>query len=138
MPASKTTPPPAGMPSAEDQAKLQAVASAGASAAAQEPDPEQATVAAKEAMKDERDRQGLKMSDQELDQIADLFVSKTIAKFEERGAFDPVPEPVAPVEAPPAPGAEQAAGAAADASAEPDPSPVPQRTTFAQRFMGIG
>jgi hypothetical protein len=129
-------PKPPAQPGTEDMAKIQAVADAGAQAAAQAPDPEQATQDAKQAMKDERDRQQLPMSDEELDKVADLFVGKTIAKFEERGAFDPAPEPVAPAvprEAPPAPGQEEAS-AAPDAPAEP----APQRTTFAQRFMGVG
>jgi len=139
MPATKRTQDPesaaapAGMPGPEDQAKLQAVANAGAKAAAEAP-PGQESDEAKEAMKAERDRQQLPMSDQDLDKIADLFVSKTIEQFEQRGAFDPPPEPVAPAvprEAPPAPGHEEGAAAAADAT------PVtPQKRTFAQRFMG--
>src|ERR1700747_3063244 len=95
---------PPASPSPEDQAKMTAVANAGAQPAAEAPNPEQATQDAKQAMKDERDRQQLPMSDAELDKIADLFVGKTIAKFEERGAFEPPPEPVAPAvprEAPP-------------------------------------
>ncbi|HKD16466.1 MAG TPA: hypothetical protein VKG23_01265, partial [Thermoanaerobaculia bacterium] len=64
--------------------------------------------------------------------------------FEERGAFDPAPEPVAPSvprEAPPAPGLEDQAVAAGETpppgAAPADPPPQP-RKTFAQRFMGMG
>ena len=143
MPEAKKQPPSAGVPpTPEDQAKLAAVAQAGAVAAANEPDPDQASAAAKEAMKGERDRQQLPMSDAELDQIADKFVNLTIQRFEERGAFDPPPDPVAPAmprEAPPAPGQEDAALAAAAGPPDPagDAAPAPQRTTFAQRFMGV-
>jgi hypothetical protein len=135
---------PAGMPTAEDHAKLTAVADAGAKAAADAPTPEQATQDAKQAMRDERDRQQLPMSDEDLDKVATLLVGKTIAEFEQRGAFDPPPEPVAPSvprEAPPAPGAEDAAVAAGETpppgAAPPDPAPQ-KRPTFAQRFMGLG
>jgi hypothetical protein len=127
---------PAAMPTPEDQAKMQAVANAGAKAAAEAP-PGHETDEAKEAMKAERDRQQLPMTDQELDRIADLFVSKTIQQFEERGAFDPPAEPVAPAvprEAPAAPGREEAGAAQAEAA---DAAPVvPQKRSFAQRFMG--
>ena len=73
-------------PTAEDMAKVQAVGTAGATAATAAESPEQAKTDAKAAMREEADRQGLKMSDEDIEQIANLFVDKTVAAFEQLGA----------------------------------------------------
>ena len=133
-------------PSAEDMSKLNAVGQAGAVAAANAESPETAQADAKKAMRAERDKQHLSMSDDDIDRVADTFVGKVIDQFEQRGAFDPPPEPVAAPPPPPAAGpppaaADAAAGPPAPAadggSAGPDPVPqAPRKRTFADKFMG--
>jgi hypothetical protein len=123
-------------PTPEEMEKMMAVSQKGAEAAERPAESqEQRKSNVKEAMKEERDRQDLaQMSDEDIDRIADAFVGKAIAAFEERGAFDPPPErvqPASPPPAPPAPGQEaEAAAAAAEAA------PAPQKQSWAQRFMG--
>ena len=119
-------------PTPEDMQKMKAVADEGAKAAAEAPNAEQATVDAKAAMKAEAEKQQLAIPDEQIDQIADAFVGKTIAAFEQRGAFDPAPEPVTapatPAAAPPAPSEQQAPPVE-------QPEPVPQKRTWAERFL---
>jgi len=121
----------------EALAKGQQVAQAGAQAAADAP-PEQASAAARQAMRKERDRIGFtELPDAEIDRIANALQPKLIEGFRQAGAFDPPPEPVqpAPNAAPPPPGE---AEAAAHAPAAGEPSPRPVRRTFADRYMGTG
>jgi hypothetical protein len=121
-------------PTPEEMAKLQKVSNAGAQAASEADNAEQATDDAKKAMREERDRVGLQMSDEELDKVADLFVGKTIKEFENRGAFDAPPERVQPPAQPTAP---PPPGEAAQPGAEAEQAPqAPVKRTFAHRFMG--
>lgn len=122
---------PEKQPTPEEMAKMQQVGQAGAEAAAAAPDKDQATEDAKQAMREKRDEVGLKMSDEELEKVADMFVSKTIAQFEQRGAFDAPPERV---QAPAAPTAPPAPGEAAQPAEQAPQAPV--KRTFADRFMG--
>jgi hypothetical protein len=126
---------PEPQPSPEDRRKMEEVAQAGAEAAATGP-PEGATDRAGAAMRAERDRVDLKMSDEDIDRIAGALSPKLIDGFRDAGAFDAPPEPPRPPAntAPPAPGetAEPAPAAAAG-----EPAPAPRRQTFAHRFMGI-
>ena len=123
-------------PTPEDTQKMQDVASAGAAAAASGP-PEGASERASEAMRAERDRTSLPMSDQDIDRIAGALSPKLIEGFRTEGAFDPPPEPAQPPAntAPPPPG--EADGSQAPAPAgEPAPAP-PRKRTFAHRYMGV-
>jgi hypothetical protein len=101
--------------------KGQKVAQAGAAAASSSP-PEQAQENAAQAMRAERDRVKLEISPKLLD------------GFQERGAFDAPPEPV---QAP-----QQAQTVAEPDTGEPPatevPPAVPQKQTFAHRYMGLG
>jgi hypothetical protein len=115
---------------AETMQKGQQVAQAGAAAAATAP-PEQAAEQAAAAMRAERDRVKLEMSDEDIDRIASALSPKLLDGFQERGAFDPPPEAVQPPPPPvPAPGEEATAATA-------EPAPAPQKRTFAHRFMGV-
>lgn len=120
-------------PPADQTAQTQQVAQAGAQAAATAP-PGEEQAAASRAMKRERDRVKLEMSDQDIDRIAAALSPKLLQGFADRGAFDPPPEPVrAPDNAvAPAPTEPGAAAAPAEAS-----EPAPVKRTFAHRFMGI-
>jgi hypothetical protein len=132
MPAAKKTAAapaaPAGV-GAEQIAQAQQVADAGANAAAAAAPGEQQD-AARDAMRNERDRTGLPMADEDIDRVADLLVTKTVAAFEQRGAFDHPPDPVV------AP----AGAGTAPADGEPPvadlPPAAPVKRTFADRFMG--
>lgn len=117
-------------PTAEDTQKAQQVATAGATAAAQGGD-------AGTAMKAERDRVKLEMSDEDIEKIAAKFNELNIAAFENRGAFEAPPEPVqAPASAqPPPPPGEADRQAAAQPPGEVAPE-QPKKRTFADRFFG--
>jgi hypothetical protein len=118
-------------PSAEDAAKMQQVAAAG-TAAATEPGQTaaQATEKAKAAMKAERDRVQLKMSDEDIDQVAKRLSAVLTADLEARGAFDTPPDAVRPPTQPTVPEAPHNAN-----PAEQPPQP-PQKRTWAHKFMG--
>ena len=118
---------------AEAMQKGQQVAQAGAAAAASSP-PEEAQANAAEAMRAERDRVKLEMSDEDIDRIASALSPKLLDGFQERGAFDAPPEPVTPPPPPvPAPGEE-----ATSAEAATEAAPAPVKRTFAHRYMGVG
>jgi hypothetical protein len=119
-------------PTADDQQRAQSVAQAGAAAAASGP-AEGASERAGEAMRAERDRVKLDMSDNDIDRLASMLSPKLIEGFRQQGAFDPPPEPPAPPpnQAPPAPGEQQQPAAAGE------PAPAPVKRTFAHRFMGV-
>lgn len=115
-------------PTAEEMQKMAVVGQAGAEAAAQAETPEDAKPAARAAMRERADAEGLKLSDEELDQVADKMVDKLAAIFEQRGAFDPPPEPVEPPPtAPPAPSGETPA---------PTELETPRKRSFAEKFFG--
>jgi hypothetical protein len=113
--------------------KGQKVAQAGAAAASSSP-PEQAQENAAQAMRAERDRVKLEISDEEIERIAAVLSPKLLDGFQERGAFDAPPEPV---QAP-----QQAQTVAEPDTGEPPatevPPAVPQKQTFAHRYMGLG
>ena len=118
-------------PTAEDAAKMQQVAAAG-TAAATEPGqtPAEATANAREAMKAERDRVQLKMSDEDIDEVAKRLSAVLTADLEARGAFDAPPQPVGAPQQPTVPDAPGPPNAA-----EQPPQP-PQKRTWAHKFMG--
>lgn len=122
-------------PTVEDMAKMQAVATAGGQAASTAETPEEAKRNARQAMREEADRQDLKIPDEELDRIADALGGRIVDMFEQRGAFDPPPEPVQPPAQPTAP-AETPGAPAEQAAQEPAPQ-QPQKRTWAHRFMGV-
>lgn len=137
MTETKQTPPE---PTADDLAKGQEVAKAGAEAAAAKPEGQDATQDVKDAMRTKADEVGLQMSDADIDQIAEAFTSKVVSAFEQRGAFDNpverVQAPPAAPQAPPPPG-EQPEGATGPPVTQGEPSPAPPRKrTFADRFLG--
>lgn len=116
-------------PTAEEQAQAQQVAAAGAQAAVEGRD-------TAEAMRQERDRTGLKMSDDEITRVAEKLNELQIKAFEDRGAFEAPPDRVQappPETAPPPPG-EQNAGAPPEGEQPPQP---PQKRTAAHRFFGV-
>ena len=115
-------------PTSEDQAKAAQVAQAGAGAAASGGDPAQ-------AMREERDRVKLEMSDEDIERVAARLNELNIAEFENRGAFEPPPDRVQappPNQAPPAPGAGEEPPPPADEQPQ-----VPQKRTAAHRFLGL-
>ena len=123
-------------PSVEEQRKLQDVAQAGAQAAATGP-PEGASDRANEAMRTERDRVNLKMSDEDIRQIAEklnpLLLEGQIEGFRQEGVFDAPPDaPRPPANQEPPIAGETPPPAAAEQS------PQQPRRTFAHRYMGLG
>lgn len=120
-------------PTAEDQAKATEVATAAATAATGESTEQGARDAAARAARETADKVDLKLTDEQIEQIAAMSASMTIRNMEERGAFDPPPEPVAPPEAGAPAAAPHVPETAAPAGAE---QPAPQRRNFAQRFLG--
>lgn len=123
-------------PTAEEAAQAQKVGMAGAQAAATAPKGEE-TAAAREAMREERDRLGAPFSDQDLDKIANMFVDKMISGLEQRGVFDEPPEPVRPPEtAPPAPG-EAPQQTAEPVVESPTAEEAPRKKSFAERYFGL-
>ena len=112
-------------PTPQELEQMQNVSQAGAAAAAEGNDPAA-------AMKEERDRVGLaKLSDEDIDAIAQRFNELNVEEFRKRGAFDPPPAPVSPPaqpQAPPTPG---------DQPADEAHTPPPQKRTPAHRFLGL-
>lgn len=126
MMAEKTEQTEQSEPTAEEHQQAQQVAAAGATAAAEGRD-------AGAAMKAERDRVGLKMSDEDIERVAQKLNELNIKAFEDRGAFEAPPEPVhAPPETAPPPPGDQAAAPAGEAPPQP-----PQKRTAAHRFFGL-
>jgi len=116
-------------PSPEEMQKMTAVGQAGMEAQAEGRD-------RKQAMKDKRDEVGLKMSDDELEQMGEFIFGKLEALFRESGALDPPFEaPKVEQPSPPPPPADPGAGAE---QVPPPPEPAPQKRTAAQRFFGVG
>lgn len=108
---------------------LSQVAQAGAAAAASGGDPAQ-------AMRDERDRVQLQMSDEDIERVAARLNELNVAEFQQRGAFDPPPERI---QAPPADLAPPPPGAGEETPPPADEKPqVPQKRTAAHRFLGLG
>jgi hypothetical protein len=131
MPAAKKPPQ---QPSADEMENVSAVARAGGEAAAAAPSAEQARSDARAAMREEADRRDVKLSAEDIDQIATVSVDKMIEQFEARGAFDRAPEPVqAPAQAAPAPGDESSQSAVGAGEQAPQ---TPQKRTWAHKFMG--
>jgi hypothetical protein len=116
-------------PTAEEQQQAQAVAAAGAEAAARGED-------AGPAMREKRDEVGLKMSDEDINRIAERLNALNIAELEKRGAFMPPPEPTQPPpssQGPPPPSEGAPPGEQPPAAAPQQP----QKRSAAQRFMGL-
>lgn len=117
-------------PTAEEQQKITEVGMAGGEAAAAAATPEQASADARKAMREKADQVKLELSDEQIEQIAEASVDKMISQMEQRGAFDPPPDPVQPPPtAPPAPG-EQPQPIGQDA-------PAPRKKTWAERFQSL-
>ena len=130
MPARKQAAAPEA-PTEQETAQGLQVAAAGAQAAREEPDPEKRPAAAAGAIQQAASEQGWTLTDEECDRIGGAVVKQ----MEQRGAFDPPPEPVA---APAAPtGAGTAAAQPPDLPVENLP-PAPQHRSFAERFRGGG
>lgn len=109
--------------SPEDMQKGTDVAQAGMDAAAAQPTPQKAKAAATRAMRQRAEALKLEFSQEHADMIADAL----IRAMEQRGAFDPPPDPVAP---PPAVASPDAAQIAASA-------PPPRKRSFAEKFRGV-
>lgn len=117
-------------PSPAEMEKMQAVSEAGAEAAVQAP-PEQRQEDVRKAMRRKADEVKLELSDEQLNTIADMFVTRFVDEIDRRGAFEPPPEPVQPPEQ-----AQQAPTPPPDQPAAGEPAPKPQRRSLAARFMG--
>jgi hypothetical protein len=124
-------------PTAEEIAKAQQVGAAGAQAAAEtQGTPAEATEAAKGAMHERNAQLGSPFSDEDLDKMADAFVTRTIEQFEQRGVFEQPPEPVQPpATAPPAPG--ETPPPAPEPPAAPTAEEAPRKKSFAERYFGL-
>lgn len=97
-----------------------AVAAAGVEAGQAETDPSKRREAVRTAAQREAEKRQIELSDEDADKLADVIITK----LDQRGAFDPPPEPVA------APPAEQP-------SPESAPQPEAQqmrKQSFAERF----
>jgi hypothetical protein len=106
--------------------------------------PQEIEKSAKEAMRQEADRQGIKIPDEQLDefagkvaeQLANPLVDKMMQGFDQRGVFD---QPAEPVQAPPAAIPEvQGTEPGADAPAAEQQAEPPHRPTIAEKILGGG
>lgn len=114
--------------SPEDHAKLNEVGQAGAAAAAEGKD-------VKAAMKGKRDEVGLKMSDEDIEKVADTLFGKFADLMRESGMMDPPLEAVRPPQEPSPPPAPPSPTSAEQVPA-PE-APTPRKRTPAQRFFGV-
>lgn len=128
-------------------ADARAVGVAGVKAAAEAP-PERQEQAAAEAMRREADRKGVKISDEQINliaqqsvaamrdpEVARQFASAMADELGSRGAFDP---PIDRVTPPPATPAQQAIDPQQPAASE-SPAPVPEaprKRSLAERMLG--
>ena len=115
---------------AERQQAAQAgasVAQAAATAAEGSGTAEEARANASTAAQQEAARHGLEITEEQ----ANMIATAVTKQFEARGAFDPPPDPVM---APPQPA--QPAQPAGEEPVAAQPPPVPQRKSFAQKFLG--
>lgn len=112
-------------PNPSDMQKGADVASAGVTAAQNEPDPEKRPRAAANAIQEAAQAQGWELTDDDCKRIANFVIQG----IEDRGGFDAPPEPVA---VPPAPTGE---GSLPEQPAHAvDPPPAPEHRSFAERF----
>jgi hypothetical protein len=99
----------------------QDIASAGAQAAAAEPEPAKKRPAARRAIQKEAAARGWELSDDDAGRIADMVVDR----IRDAGGFDHPPEPIAaPAHAPQPPAA----------APSPEQPAAPAHRTFAERF----
>lgn len=116
-------------PTAEDETKAMQVGAAGAQAAAAAPAGEE-EAAFKTAAKGKADEVGLDLSDEDINKLSEQLFGRLAGLFEQRGAFQPPPEPVQPPPTAPAAPGEMGAGE------PPTEIQVPRKKTWAERYFG--